>query len=135
MSPSDQPSFDLINEPWLRVRDLLGQPAELGILRAVGLAHELSGLSGDVPTQTFALCRMLLAVLHGALAGPRDDDEWAELWAAEKLPARTTRVKVSIARRRSMRSPMDCFTNGGQSYSHPHGYQRVRCELSCNRLL
>ena len=98
MSPSDQPSFDLINEPWLRVRDLLGQPAELGILRAVGLAHELSGLSGDVPTQTFALCRMLLAVLHGALAGPRDDDEWAELWAAEKLPA--ARVEEYLAARR-----------------------------------
>jgi CRISPR system Cascade subunit CasA len=86
MSPSEVPSFDLVHEPWLRVRDLRGRPDELGILRTLGLAYKLSGLSGDVPTQTFALTRLLLAVLHGALAGPRDDDEWAELWAAEKLP-------------------------------------------------
>jgi CRISPR system Cascade subunit CasA len=85
MNPSDRPSFDLVHQPWLRVRDLDGRPDELGILRTLGLAHQLAGLSGDVATQTFALTRMLLAVLHGAL-GPRDDEEWVGLWEAEKLP-------------------------------------------------
>ncbi len=86
MNPSDRLSFDLVHEPWLSVRDLDGRPGELGIARTLGLAHELAGLSGDVATQTFALTRMLLAVLHGALAGPRDDGEWKALWAAETLP-------------------------------------------------
>lgn len=86
MNPSDRPALDLIHEPWLRVRDLDGKADELGILPTLGLAHRLAGLSGDVATQTFALTRMLLAVLHGALAGPRDDADWAELWAAETLP-------------------------------------------------
>lgn len=79
-------TFDLIHEPWIAVRDLDGRRQELGILRTLGLAHQLAGLSGDVPTQTFALTRLLLAVLHGALQGPTDDDAWAELWEAEKLP-------------------------------------------------
>jgi CRISPR system Cascade subunit CasA len=89
MNPSDPVPFDLVHEPWLPVRDLQGGSAEYGILHTLGLAHELAGLSGEVPTQTFALTRLLLAVMHGALAGPRDDEEWAELWKAEKLPIAT----------------------------------------------
>jgi CRISPR system Cascade subunit CasA len=79
-------SFDLVHEPWIPCRERDGTVAEQGILRTLGRAHELAGLSGDVPTQTFALTRLLLAVLHGALAGPADIDEWEELWRADKLP-------------------------------------------------
>lgn len=86
MSTSDHPNFDLVHQPWLRVRNIDGRSEELGILRALGLAHQLAVLSGDVPTQTFALTRMLLAVLHGALAGPPDDNTWKKLWGAEQLP-------------------------------------------------
>lgn len=86
MNPSDRPTFDLVHEPWLRVRDLDGRTDEHGILRTLEVAHQLAGLSGDVATQTFALTRVLLAVLHGALAGPPDDDAWAELWEADRLP-------------------------------------------------
>jgi CRISPR system Cascade subunit CasA len=56
-------------------------------LTALERAHQLAALSGDMPTQTFALVRLLLAVLHGALGGPADVDEWEELWRAERLPA------------------------------------------------
>lgn len=86
MSELSQPSFDLVHQPWLTVRGLDGRTEDVGILRALGTAHELAGLSGEVPTQTFALTRLLLAVLHGALAGPADLDDWAQLWEAEKLP-------------------------------------------------
>ena len=80
------PTFDLVHEPWIPCRERDGTVTEQGILCTLGRAHELAGLSGDVPTQTFALTRLLLAVLHGALAGPRDLDDWEELWRAEKLP-------------------------------------------------
>jgi CRISPR system Cascade subunit CasA len=86
MSPSDRATFDLIHEPWIRVCDLEGGVAECGVLRTLERAHLLAGLSGDVPTQTFALTRMLLAVLHGALQGPQDDGEWQELWEMPALP-------------------------------------------------
>jgi CRISPR system Cascade subunit CasA len=83
---TDPAMFDLIHEPWIPCRERDGTVTEQGILLALGRAHELAGLSGDVPTQAFALTRLLLAVLHGALRGPRDLDEWEELWNQEELP-------------------------------------------------
>lgn len=100
MNPSDHPTFDLIHQPWIRVRDLDGGTEEHGILRTLELAHQLAGLSGDVPTQTFALARMLLAVLHGALAGPRDDDAWVQLWEAERLPVEMIAAYLAAHRKR-----------------------------------
>lgn len=78
--------FDLTAAPWLPCRESDGTVTELGILPALTRAHELTGLSGDLPTQTFSLTRMLLAVLHGALEGPRDLREWRQLWSAPTLP-------------------------------------------------
>lgn len=84
---AESATFDLIHEPWLVVRDVDGGSRLVGILPALEQAHRLAGLSGDVPTQVFALTRLLLAVLHGACTGPRDVDEWQQLWEAERLPA------------------------------------------------
>lgn len=93
---SEVPVFDLIDRPWIPCRERDGSVVEAGILRTLGRAHELAGLSGDVPTQTFALTRLLLAVLHGALDGPRDLDGWEELWLADKLPVE--RIAPYLAR-------------------------------------
>ena len=84
---TDPTGFDLIHQPWIVGRSLDGTTEELGVLPTLARAHELAGLSGDLPTQTFAMTRMLLAVLHGALRGPGELTEWEELWAAEALPA------------------------------------------------
>ena len=86
MGLKDLDVFDLVHQPWIPCRERDGAVTEQGILLTLGRAHELAGLSGDLPTQTFALTRLLLAVLHGALRGPRDLDEWEKLWAQEKLP-------------------------------------------------
>lgn len=83
---SERSGFDLVHDPWIPCRERDGTVTEQGILLTLGRAHELAGLSGDVPTQTFALTRLLLAVLHGALAGPRDLAEWDDLWEQAKLP-------------------------------------------------
>ncbi|MGE3287224.1 MAG: type I-E CRISPR-associated protein Cse1/CasA [Pseudonocardia sp.] len=84
MSTADQ--YDLRHEPWLPCREPDGTVTELGVLPALSRAHHLTGLIGDLPTQTFALTRLLLAVLHGALRGPRDRAEWKQLWTAPTLP-------------------------------------------------
>jgi CRISPR system Cascade subunit CasA len=81
--------FDLVEQPWLVARDLRGRRQRVSILGVFERAHELAGLYGDVPTQTFALTRMLLAVLHGALDGPADLSAWQRLWHAERLPTHT----------------------------------------------
>ncbi|MGH3757667.1 type I-E CRISPR-associated protein Cse1/CasA [Actinophytocola sp.] len=84
--PSTRPlSFNLIEQPWLLVRDRDGRVSELSVVDMFRRSHELAGLVGDVPTQVFALTRMLLAVLHGALC-PRSVADWEALWDADQLP-------------------------------------------------
>lgn len=87
MSAAEPLTFDLINQPWLPVRTLDGETAELSLVETIARAHKLAALSGDLPTQDFALTRLLLAILHAALDGPRDLDDWERLWNAERLPA------------------------------------------------
>lgn len=84
---NDEPgSFNLIDQPWLIARTSDGDSVELSLTDVFRRAHEVAGLVGDVPTQVFALTRMLLAVLHGAVDGPRDADHWEELWSENELP-------------------------------------------------
>ena len=87
MSESDRLSFDLITQPWLLARTDTGVTEQLSLMDVFRRAHELTGLLGDVSTQVFALTRLLLGVVHGATAGPRDIGEWEALWNADTLPA------------------------------------------------
>lgn len=99
MSDSDAPGFSLIDEPWLLVRRTDGTLDELSLLEVFRQAHQLTALAGELPTQVFALTRLLLAVLHPAVRGPRDDDHWKQLWTADALPA--DEVAVYLERYRS----------------------------------
>ncbi|MGW7071832.1 type I-E CRISPR-associated protein Cse1/CasA [Streptomyces sp. NPDC054855] len=54
---------------------------ELSLREVFARAGQLRGVVGDLPTQEFALIRLLLALAHDALQGPRDTEHWAELWA------------------------------------------------------
>lgn len=98
MSGDDARSFDLIDQPWILVRTLTGDVQELSLMDVVGRAHTVEGLVGDVPTQVFALTRLLLAILHRAVEGPRDLGHWEELWRQPELP--TALVKAYLDRHR-----------------------------------
>ncbi|MEE2038068.1 type I-E CRISPR-associated protein Cse1/CasA [Nocardiopsis sp. CT-R113] len=78
--PTHPPSFDLTSRPWLPVQRLDGTEAELSLTEVFEQASHLRRLVGDVPTQDFVLLRLLLAVLHDALDGPEEIEDWAELW-------------------------------------------------------
>lgn len=80
---SHPPSFDLVERPWVRVQLLDGGEAELSLREVFTRAREIRRLAGDISTQDFALLRLLLAILHDALDGPQDVDDWAELWEAD----------------------------------------------------
>ncbi len=73
------PSFDLTRERWLPVQHQDGHE-EVSLREIFTRADELDRLVGDVPTQEFALLRVLLAIVHDAIEGPEDLDEWQELW-------------------------------------------------------
>jgi CRISPR system Cascade subunit CasA len=86
MKQHEANSYNLVDQPWLLVRQLDGRTVELSLLDTFRHANQIASLAGDVPTQVFALTRLLLAILHGATAGPRDLTHWKQLWAAELLP-------------------------------------------------
>jgi CRISPR system Cascade subunit CasA len=100
MSEPDPPSFALLDQPWLLVRDLDGGVTELSMLDTLRSSGRLAGLAGDVPTQVFALTRLLLAVLHGALRGPATADEWEALWETEHLPVNDIETYLDAHRER-----------------------------------
>ncbi|MER6240842.1 type I-E CRISPR-associated protein Cse1/CasA [Streptomyces clavifer] len=75
------PSFDLTTQPWIPVLRSNGEQDELSLRQVFEQASELRRIIGDLPTQEFALVRLLLAVAHDALAGPADIDDWSDLWS------------------------------------------------------
>lgn len=90
---STDPSFSLVDEPWLPCVFAGGSSGAVGIRDALVRAQEIKQLVTDVPTQLPPIVRMLLAVVHRALAdgddraGPRSTAAWLDLWRAGCLPA------------------------------------------------
>jgi CRISPR system Cascade subunit CasA len=79
-------SFDLVERPWVLVHRLDGGVEEVCLLEVFTRAGQLRSVLGEVPTQSFAIMRLLLAILHRAVGGPRDAAGWAELWEGSGLP-------------------------------------------------
>ena len=77
--------FNLITEPWLPVRLVNGEAADVGLRNALVRAHEIAGLDIEHPTQEPALLRLLLACCYRIFIGPADDSQWHELWEAPRL--------------------------------------------------
>jgi CRISPR system Cascade subunit CasA len=78
--------FDLTAEPWIPALGLDGVVHELSPIEVFARADELVSIGGELPTQGFALTRLLLAILHRAVGGPEDLADWAGLWRSPGLP-------------------------------------------------
>lgn len=75
------PSFNLTTQPWIGVLNRDGSVEELSLHQVFDQANAVRRLVGDLPTQEFALLRLLLALAHDALEGPGDVEAWADLWS------------------------------------------------------
>jgi len=64
--------YNLIDEPWIPVRDLNGRLSEFGIKNVLLRSRELATIEDPSPLVVAALHRFLLAVLYRALKGPTD---------------------------------------------------------------
>ena len=82
-----EPSFDLLDRPWVRVRGPAGVE-EVSLVDAFARAHELEALAGEIPSQDAALLRLMIAILHRAVEPVKGfaHERWATLWRAETLP-------------------------------------------------
>ncbi|PSK61772.1 CRISPR-associated protein CasA/Cse1 [Micromonospora sp. MH33] len=81
------PSFCLIGQPWIPVLDLAGHRRLVSVSELFAHAAQLRAVAGDLPTQTSAILRLLLAILHRAVDGPEDEGAWHSLWRQPDLPA------------------------------------------------
>ncbi|QBI51838.1 type I-E CRISPR-associated protein Cse1/CasA [Streptomonospora litoralis] len=81
-----RPSFDLTTQPWIPVQRLDGTEQELSLHDLLQHTATLRRIVGDVPTQEFALVRLVLAIVHDAVDGPDDPDDWSRYWE-DGLPA------------------------------------------------
>ena len=75
-----RPSFNLLDEPWIRVTRLDGASDEVSLLTVFREAMDISGVHGDIASQDVAILRLLLAICHRAMGGPDDLDTWEEYW-------------------------------------------------------
>ncbi|MET9724481.1 type I-E CRISPR-associated protein Cse1/CasA [Streptomyces zaomyceticus] len=73
-------SFDLTEQPWIGVLQRNGEQEELSLREIFSQAGQVRRITADLPTQEFALTRLLLAVAHDALDGPKDIEHWSRLW-------------------------------------------------------
>ncbi|GIF16288.1 type I-E CRISPR-associated protein Cse1/CasA [Actinoplanes teichomyceticus] len=81
------PTFPLIDEPWLAVLYRTGRQDTVSLKQLFAEASRIRAIVGDLPTQTFAILRLLLAVMHRSLEGPADEREWRQLWQRPSLPS------------------------------------------------
>lgn len=94
--------FDLIHQPWIRVRTADAALVEVSMLELFQNAHTYQALSGELPTQDVAILRVLLAVLHTVFSRVDQDganapleeadcddeclDRWQALWENKRFP-------------------------------------------------
>ena len=75
-----RPSFNLLDEPWIRVTRLDGASDEVSLLAVFREAADISGIHGEIASQDVAILRLLLAICHRAMGGPENMDTWEEYW-------------------------------------------------------
>jgi CRISPR system Cascade subunit CasA len=92
--------FNLIDEPWIVALGRDGRERQESILGVFEHAPLFTTIGGEVPTQAFAITRLLLAFLHRALDGPEDQQDWEQLWAADELPMAAIRAYADRVRPR-----------------------------------
>lgn len=97
---TSESTFNLLEEPWILAITPESAEVELSVLDVLDRSSQFVTIGGEVPTQGFAITRLLLAFLHRALDGPKDQQEWAELWAASALPMEKIRRYANQVRSR-----------------------------------
>jgi CRISPR system Cascade subunit CasA len=78
--------FSLIDEAWIPVLDATGQRRDVSLLDLFERAGDVRMIASELPSQTFAILRLALAILHRATGGPHGEAAWHALWRDRRLP-------------------------------------------------
>lgn len=79
-------SFNLVDRPWIPCVENNGEMVRLGLRDLLLRAHEMRGIEHQNPLTEAALFRVLLALVHRIVDGPKDLKEWKGLYGAGRLP-------------------------------------------------
>lgn len=97
-----QPTFSLLDEPWIPVRTHAGEVIEVSLSDALLKARDYVALAETSPPNLIALYRLLLAVLHRALT--TQHGQWRDAdrarWFREGLPEAPIRAYLEHWRER-----------------------------------
>ncbi|WP_240669982.1 type I-E CRISPR-associated protein Cse1/CasA [Actinoplanes solisilvae] len=83
---SNPNGFTLTNEAWIPVLDASGKSREVSLRGLFEQAGDIRAIACELPTQTFALLRLALAILHRSTGGPPGEAAWQTLWRDRGLP-------------------------------------------------
>ncbi|MBR3328592.1 MAG: type I-E CRISPR-associated protein Cse1/CasA [Atopobiaceae bacterium] len=91
MEDMQEATFNLVDEPWICAITTTGQMVELSLRELFTNATQLKALANDLPTQDFAILRMLVAIVQRATIELLYESEypsqaWGDLWNGETLP-------------------------------------------------
>lgn len=86
MKKATRGDFCLCSAGWLPCSTLDGKTVQLGLVDALVRAHEVRGLADPSPLVAAALTRMLLAIVHRSIDGPRSIADWVDLVRQGRLP-------------------------------------------------
>jgi CRISPR system Cascade subunit CasA len=76
-------TFNLVDEPWIPcMQDAHAPPMLLSLREVLAGAPRLWQVADPSPVITIAIYRLLLALLHRSLDGPRNAAEWRTAWQA-----------------------------------------------------
>lgn len=84
-NPQHPRSLSVSEDPWINVRYLDGTTGTVSIRDAFARADEIREITGELPTQSFAILRLLLAILYRAHQDPITLEAWTP-WYRTGLP-------------------------------------------------
>ncbi|WP_371177248.1 type I-E CRISPR-associated protein Cse1/CasA [Buchananella felis] len=103
-------SFNLVDKPWIRVTYLDGNTGEVSLQEAFEQAEQIAAITGELASQDVAILRLLLAICHRALGGPKTLKEWKRAWAApDVLRSAATAYLAEHRPRFDLRDPVAPF--------------------------
>lgn len=109
---SETASFNLIERAWIPAIRHDGMTVELSLRGVLCDAHEIRCVLGDIPTQAFAVQRLLLAIIRRAIEWDPDDpiEHWSRVWRDGVFPGDDIhRYLDRVADRFDLLSPADPF--------------------------
>ncbi len=78
-------SFNLVDQPWIPCVRPDGTRVHLGLRDLFVSAHTVSDIAHDSPLVEVAVYRLLLAILHRVVDGPRNMHAWRTLYSAKRF--------------------------------------------------